>query len=71
MPLFDVTLTRSYIVTVNAEDAETAKRGTEFYLGNPPDLSIDDAQAMNDKFTIERMEMAVNDAIEINEVKGK
>ncbi len=69
MPLYDVTLTRSYIVEVNAEDAETAKHVAEFYLGDPSDLSLEHSLSNDSRFfQIGEIEMVVNDAIGVEEI---
>ncbi|GEM_PF-642315 len=66
MNKYKVALTRVYIVTINAENEEMAKRLSEFYLGNLPDLSNEkDRRTM--KFSIDELEMAYNDAPEIIE----
>ncbi len=67
MPLYDVTLTRSYIVKVNAEDADKAKHVAEFYLGDPLDLSLAEPQLkLNKDFEINGLELVFNEAMEIS-----
>ncbi len=68
MKKYKVALSRAYIVTIEAEDKEKACRYAEFYLGDCPDAStLKDRQ--ENKFSIEEIEPAINDAIDVEEVK--
>ena len=67
MKKYEVLLTRSYIVTVYAEHEEQARRYTEFYLGDCPDLSKPKDQR-DQKFKIEEIEMTFNKAFESKEI---
>ena len=42
MKTYQVVLTKSYVVTVNAETKEKAKRFAEFYTGDIQDISTDE-----------------------------
>ncbi|MBD3232278.1 MAG: hypothetical protein GF315_00995 [candidate division Zixibacteria bacterium] len=61
MKSFKVVLTRAYLVTVNAESEEDAKRYAEFYFGNCLDLSKEEEREKY-RFSLESMEMVINDA---------
>ena len=64
MKNYKVLLTRSYIVTIYAEDIDQAKSYSEFYLGDFPDLSKP-KDRKNQKFKIKEIEMALNEATNI------
>ncbi len=68
MKKYKVALSRAYIVTVDAENKENACRYVEFFMGDCPDLStLRDRQEY--KFSIQEIEPAINDAIDVEEVK--
>ena len=68
MKKYSVSLARSYIVTIEAEDKEKAKDYAEFFIGDCCDVStFEDRQGHN--FLIEEIEPAINDAIDVEEVK--
>lgn len=68
MKEYKVALSRAYIVTIEAENKEKACRCAEFYLDD-----CSDASTLKDrkehKFSIEEIEPAINDAIDVEEVK--
>jgi hypothetical protein len=66
MKRFKVSLTRSYIVTIDAENEQQARKLSEFYLGDCPDLSASDDRKTG-KFKIHEIEMTFNEAIEARE----
>ncbi len=63
MNTYKVLLTRSYFVTIIAEDDYKARRLSEFYLGDCIDLSNEKDRSM-DKFKIIELEMVYNEANE-------
>ena len=64
MKIFKVALTRTYIVSIKAENEENAKSYSEFYLGDFPDLSTQ--KDRTDKtFAIQDLELVINNATEI------
>ncbi len=66
MPTFDVSLVRSFIVTIEAESSEQAARLAELYTGY-----MDESNAVDRKqfqFQIQEIEMTQNDAIEIRSI---
>ncbi|MDI6766248.1 MAG: hypothetical protein QME52_05435 [Bacteroidota bacterium] len=66
MPVYNVTLVRSYVVQVKARNKYTAKRAVEFFLNDPKDAS--EARDRKQRgFKIGEMEMVENDAIEVVE----
>ena len=64
MKTFKIGLTRTYLVTVKAENKDNAKRISEYYLGDFPDLS-DENERLEKNFYIEDIEMVYNEAHEI------
>lgn len=66
MKTYKVVLSRSYIVSINAENDEQAKSFSEFYLGNCPDLSTR-SERTEKNFSIDDIELVANDATEILE----
>jgi len=64
MKNYKIALTRTYLVTIKAENEDKAKRFSEFYLGDCPDLSNEKEQLVNN-FKIEDLEMLYNEADEI------
>jgi hypothetical protein len=67
MKKFEVSLVRSYIVSICAENKEQARKFSEFYLGNCPDLSKP-TDRREYKFKIKDIEMTYNDAVEVKEM---
>lgn len=68
MKTYQVVLTKSYVVTVNAETEEKAKRFTEFYTGDIQDISAkEDRKKLN--FSIEEIDSRMNESLEAEEIK--
>lgn len=68
MKRYKVALSRAYIVTIDAENKEKACRYAEFFMGDCSDLStLKEKQEF--KFSIQEIEPAINDAIDVEEVK--
>ena len=61
MKEFKVALTRTYFVTINAENEDDAKYYAEFFLGDLPDRSTKKDREEG-KFQINEIEMTWNDA---------
>ena len=69
MKTYQVVLTKSYVVTVNAETKEKAKRFTEFYTGDIQSLlTLEDAK--REKFSIEEIDSRINESLEAEEIKN-
>lgn len=69
MKTFEVLLTRSYLVEIDAKDEEDAKYLSEFYIGGERDLSSDREKSI-DGFRINEIEMTVNEALECSELEN-
>ncbi len=63
MKYYKVALTRTYLISINAESEDRAKRLSEFYLGDCPDLSTEKEQTEKN-FSIKDIEMVYNEAHE-------
>ena len=61
MKTYKVALTRTYLVSIKAENEHQAKTFSEYYLGNCPDLS-DEKEQSEKNFSIEEIEMVYNNA---------
>ncbi|WKZ22705.1 MAG: hypothetical protein QY305_03500 [Candidatus Brocadiaceae baterium WH-1] len=59
MKTYKVALTRTYFVSIQARDEEQAKRLSEYYLGDCPDLSKEKDQ-IDMEFSIKEIEMVYN-----------
>ncbi len=66
MRTFEVLLTRSYKVEIDANDDRDALFNAEFFVGGEKDLSNEKERAERG-FRINEIEMTVNDAFECNE----
>lgn len=61
MKTFEIDLSRVYKIKIDAEDENSAKQLTEFFIGNPKDESNDkDRKKYN--FHIRNIEMMLNEA---------
>ena len=67
MKKYELLLTRSYIVTVYAQDKDKACKCAEFYLGDCPDLSRP-KDRKDQKFKIKEIEMTFNETYEAKEI---
>lgn len=70
MKNYKVTLSRSYFVSINAENKESAMGLAEFYIGTGKDDS-NPTDRMQYDFLIEDVELANNEATEVIEVDDK
>ncbi len=68
MKTYQVVLTKSYLVTVNAYTKEQARRVCEFYTNDIQDVSaIEDRE--KETFLIENIECTVNETFDCHEIK--
>lgn len=67
MLTYKIGLARTYLITIQAEDSESAKRLSETFL-NDIDLSTR-ADRQEYKFTIDKIELVENDVFERDDVK--
>ena len=67
MKTYQVVLTKSYIVTIQAETAEKAKHLAEFYTGDIQDISKNkDRKTLN--FSVENIKCGMNESFETIEL---
>ena len=67
MKLFKVSLTKSYLVNINAENETEARHCAEFFTGDITDISDENHRAEYN-FSIEEIECTVNEAFEAEEL---
>ncbi len=67
MKKYQVFLSRTYIVDIQAENEEEACLSAEYYLGHCEDLSSENDRK-RDSFLIEKIKPAINEAFEVTEV---
>ena len=67
MKSYRINLARSYFVSINAEDKESAKRLAEFYVGDCNDVSEKEDHAKHN-FLIKGIDLAFNEAMEVDEL---
>lgn len=64
MRTYKVALTRTYLVSIKAENEEHAKAFSEYYLGDCTDLS-NKREQVDKNFSIAEIELVYNEANEI------
>ena len=67
MKTYEVLLSRSYIVTIHANNEGNARRFSELFLSKCTDLS-ELTDQKEQKFKIDDIEMTINDAFESKEI---
>ena len=67
MPTYKIGLARTYLITVQAENPERAKRLSEMFIGES-DLSMP-ADRQEYKFAIDEIELVDNDVFECDDIK--
>jgi hypothetical protein len=67
MPAYEVSITHSFLVKIQAESAKDAALFSEFYLSYSDGSSEKDRE--KHKFAIERIEMTQNEAFEVNQLE--
>ena len=68
MKTFEVVLTKSYVVRIQAEDELKAKTYAEFYTSDIQDISSSDDKRIHN-FKIEDIDCKMNESFEVNEVQ--
>ena len=66
MKAFRVSLTKSYLVDINAENKDDAKRLAEYFTGDVSDIS-DEKHRAEYNFNIEEIECVMNEAFDVEE----
>ena len=68
MKTYRVSLSRAYLVTVQAENKEKASRYAEFYIGDCSDISTFKDKKEH-RFSIEELKLSVNGAIDVEGIE--
>ena len=66
MKTFEVVLSKSYLVKIQAEDTFKAKEYSEFFTGDIQNISTR-LDERNHNFKIESIDCKMNEAIDVNE----
>lgn len=69
MKTYQVVLTKSYVLTVNAEARQKAKRFAEFYTSDIQDISTDEDRGKFN-FSIGQIDCGMNESLEAEEIKN-
>jgi hypothetical protein len=64
---FQVAITKSFLVTIEAENETIARNLTEFYTSDIQDLSLE-KHRIEENFSIQEIECTYNEATEIQEI---
>jgi len=65
---YKVALHRDYIVNIKAKNEDEAKFLAEYVIGGEKDISTE-KEKIKFKFKIEEIEMVMNEAVEVEEMK--
>ncbi len=67
MKTYQVTLTKAYMVTINANGETQAKRLAEFYTGDIQDISTGPTRKEHN-FSIEQITCSMNEGFDVKEI---
>jgi len=65
MKTYDIILTKSYLIKINADNKSEAKSFTEFFTGDIEDISTEEDKEKY-SFSIKEIECATNETIDTN-----
>jgi len=68
MNIYQIVLTKSFLVTVRAETQKDARRICEFYTSDIQDISTSENRE-KEKFQIENIECTVNDTFDCRKIE--
>ncbi len=68
MNIYQIVLTKSFLVTVSAETQKDARRICEFYTSDIQDISTSENRE-KEKFQIENIECTVNDTFDCRKIE--
>lgn len=69
MKTYQVTLTKAYTITINANEKVQAKRLAELYTGDIQDISTDQARKEHN-FSIEQIKCGMNEGFDVEEISN-
>ncbi len=67
MPLYEVSLSRTYVIKIEAKSAQDAAVLSEFFLGYKDDSTESDKETFG--FELKGIDLTANDVLEINRVE--
>jgi len=68
MPLYEVSLSRTFVIKVEAKSARDAARLSEFFLGCADDSN--ERERKEYQFEFREIELVDNDVMEVNQVEN-
>ncbi|MEW6085981.1 MAG: hypothetical protein AB1607_15420 [Chloroflexota bacterium] len=68
MPLYEVSLSRTYVIKVKANSARDAAVLSEFFLGHKDDSTTEEKK--NFGFEVKEIGLMTNDVLEVNKVEN-
>lgn len=69
MKSYQVVLAKSYLININADTEEQARRACEFYTSDIKDISSEEVR-IKENFIIEKIESATNETFDCWEFNG-
>ncbi len=70
MKTFQVSLAKTYTVSIVADEEEQARRLAEFYTGDIQDISTE-KERQSKNFSIQEIECQINEAIDCTEIENE
>ncbi len=70
MKNFQVSLAKTYTISIAAEDEDKAKRLAEFFTGDIQDISTEE-ERLAERFLIKEIECQINEAIDCNQLSDE
>lgn len=67
MPLFEVFLSRTYVIRIEAKSAQDAAVLSEFFLGYKDDSTESDKETLG--FELKNIDLKANDVLEVSKVE--
>ncbi len=68
MPLFEVSLSRNYVVKIEAKSARDAAVLSEFFVGHKDDSTTEEKE--NFGFEVKEIDMTTNDVLKVTKVES-
>lgn len=68
MPLYEVSLSRTYVIKVDAKSARDAAMLSEFFIGHKDESSDKDRESF--RFELKEINLTTNDVLEVNKVEN-
>lgn len=68
MPLYEVSLSRTYVIKIEAKSGSDAAFLSEFFVGHKDDSTADEKK--NFGFEVKEIDLTTNDVLEVNKVEN-